>query len=117
MAGITVHGSNLHKTEFSTMTRLLVLATCFSAAFAGMSGGDMMMGGDNMAAPAGGAIADSSMAGGEKSNSMSSGNSKSTETVKVDITINVISKSMGGSSTMQDMSSPMMAAGQTHQVC
>ena len=49
------------------------------------------------------------------SNYMASGGGKS-EVIDVTLGINVISKNEGGGAMMQNMASPMMAAGMTHQV-
>ena len=65
-----------------------------------------MMPGDKMA---------SEKMGGKDKMDMGGDNTK--VNVEVDVTINVIQWSMGGGSAMQNVASPSMAAGTTHQVC
>ena len=59
-------------------------------------------------------MASEKMGGSDK---MGLGGDNTKINVDVDVTINVIQWSMGGGSAMQNVASPSMAAGMTHQVC
>ena len=73
--------------------------------------GEPMMGGSM--------IADDKMSGSQmpsqKTGEMSGGD-KTNVKIDVDVTINVIQWSMGGGSAMQNIASPSMMSGMTHQV-
>ncbi len=56
------------------------------------------------------------MANGKMGESGKMGGDMTKVNVDVDVTINVIQWSMGGGSAMQNVATPSMAAGMTHQV-
>ena len=67
-----------------------------------------MMASDNMSG--------GQMASGKMSESGKMGGDMTKVNVDVDVTVNVIQWSMGGGSAMQNVATPSMAAGMTHQV-